>query len=131
MAGYRQGKRSWVEPDFYPVEERLGRGFKSDEGEAVLIIDVGGGMGHDLEVFKAKHPGLASKGRLILQEREEAVSQTQGLSSGIEVAVHDFFTEQPVKGETVTCLLLCRIQSLSLFNRRKGLLPPFRTAQLG
>lgn len=95
MAGYRQGKRSWVEPDFYPVAERLGNGVKGG-ADAVLVVDVGGGMGHDLEEFKAKHAGLA--GRLILQEREEVVSQIQGLGSGIEATVHDFLTEQPVKG---------------------------------
>lgn len=95
MGGYRQGKRSWAETDFYPIEERLAKGLKSDE-DAVFVVDVGGGMGHDLEEVQAKHPGLV--GRLILQEREEVVRQIQGLNSGIEVKVHDFFTEQPVKG---------------------------------
>lgn len=99
MAGYRQGKRHWAEPDFYPVAERLAKGFKADDdkGEAVMVVDVGGGMGHDLEEFKSKHPHVP--GRLILQERQEVVSQIQGLSSGIKATVHDFFTEQPVKGK--------------------------------
>ncbi len=95
MAGYRQGKHIWVEPDFYPVAERLGKDVKSDE-EAVLLVDVGGGMGHDLEEFKAKHPHLP--GKLVLQERQEVVSQIKSLSPGIEANVHDFFTAQPVKG---------------------------------
>lgn len=111
MAGYRQGKRSWSEPDFYPVEDRLGNGLKGD-GEAVLVVDVGGGMGHDLEEFKAKHPGLV--GRLILQEREEVVNQIQGLSSGIEATVHDFFTEQPVKG-TLSLLVSLQGRNAKIF----------------
>src|SRR5436305_6512717 len=30
MAGYRQGRPSWMDYDFYPVVERLARGFKKD-----------------------------------------------------------------------------------------------------
>ena len=95
MAGYRQGKRSWVESDFYLVRERLVKRIKANK-DAVLLVDMGGGMGHDLEEFKAKNPGLS--GRLVLQERQEVVSQIKNLSPGIEATVHDFFTPQPVKG---------------------------------
>ena len=31
MSGYHQGKRSWMDEDFYPVKERLGHGTKKDE----------------------------------------------------------------------------------------------------
>jgi hypothetical protein len=53
MASYRQGERCWTERDFYPVGECLCKGFKGG-AEAVLLVDVGGDMGHDLEEFKAK-----------------------------------------------------------------------------
>ena len=96
MAGYRHGKRSWAEPDFYPVAERLGESVNNGDEDAVLLVDVGGGLGHDLEELKAKHPHLL--GRLVLQERQEVVSQIKGLSPGIEATVHDFFTPQPIKG---------------------------------
>ena len=105
MAGYRQGKPSWVEPDFYPVTERLGKPLKAGE-TTVLLVDIGGGMGHDLEEFKARHPQLS--GRLVLQERQEVVNQIQHLSPGIEATVHDFFTPQPIKGMQLVILRVAR-----------------------
>ncbi|MCJ1391327.1 hypothetical protein MMC18_004190 [Xylographa bjoerkii] len=95
MAGYRAGKVSWTQEGFYPVTELLGASLKTDD-DAVLLVDVGGGMGHDLEDFKARFPNL--KGRLLLQERPEVISQMAKLSPGIEVTEHDFFTTQPVQG---------------------------------
>ncbi|KAI1380465.1 putative O-methyltransferase [Hypoxylon crocopeplum] len=100
MSAYRAGKPSWVDPGFYPVLERLTQGFDanadSNDGEGVLIVDVGGGMGHDLQELKEKHPSLP--GKLILQDRSEVISTVSGTSSVFEVVAHDFFTPQPVKG---------------------------------
>ena len=95
MTGYRQGKQSWVEPNFYPVDLQLGSNVNLDQ-DAVLLVDVGGGLGHDLEELKAKHPKLL--GKLILQDRQEVISQIKELSPGIEATVHDFFAPQPIKG---------------------------------
>ena len=97
MGGYRQGKPSWVDPDFYPVADHLGRTFNDKPG-AVLLVDVGGGKGHDLGELKAKHPNLP--GRLVLQERQEVIDQIENLHSAIEATVHDFFTPQPIQGES-------------------------------
>ena len=72
--------------------------------DEVLLIDVGGGLGHDLQELKAEHPKL--KGRLILQERPEVIKETQSMTDGIELMEHDFFTEQPVKGKE-GCLYVC------------------------
>ena len=98
MSGYRQGKRSWMDDDFYPVPQRLASNSKSDkETDAVLLVDVGGGLGHDLAEFRAKHPGIL--GRLLLQDKPEVIAQiTQETAQGVELTAHDFFTEQPVKG---------------------------------
>ncbi|MCJ1303486.1 hypothetical protein MMC08_006296 [Hypocenomyce scalaris] len=95
MSGYRQGRPSWMDPGFYPVNDRLIHQSLKAEG-AVLIVDVGGGIGHDLEEFKLKHP--EAPGRLILQERQEVIDQISQALPGIELRVHDFFTPQPVKG---------------------------------
>lgn len=105
MAGYRQGKQSWTEPGFYPVDLRLGKEVKT-HADAVLLVDVGGGLGHDLEDFKAKYPNLP--GKLVLQERQEVTSQIKQLSPGIEPSVHDFFTAQPIKGNCRTCSMLSK-----------------------
>lgn len=100
MGGYRAGKTSWVDPGFYPVEERLGAGLKNDgngEGEGVLMVDVGGGIGHDLEELRAKWPDV--KGRLILQDQASVIESVTGeKEKGFEKMAHDFFGEQPVKG---------------------------------
>ena len=93
MSGYRQGKRSWCDEGFYPVTERLGHGLKP---ETPLLVDVGGGLGHDLSELRAKHPELS--GRLVLQDQPDVINQVGDADKGIELAVHDFFTPQPVKG---------------------------------
>lgn len=72
MSGYRAGKPSWVDPGFYPVNERLCKGMKEGTDE-VLLVDVGGGLGQDLESLKEKHAHVAS--RLILQDKAEVISQ--------------------------------------------------------
>ncbi len=95
MSGYRAGKSSWVDPGFYPVEEHLGTGMKRGT-EEVLLVDVGGGLGHDLELLKEKHEHLP--GRLILQDKEEVLSQTPPKNNVFEKMTHDFFTRQPVQG---------------------------------
>lgn len=97
MSAYRAGKPAWVDPGFYPVEERLAAGYDPDISETMLI-DVGGGMGHDLRELRAKHPSLP--GKLILQDRPEVIS-TVGKEAGstgvFEAQAHDFFTPQPVR----------------------------------
>ena len=71
MSGYRAGKPSWVDPGFYPVEEKLGKGIKKAKGE-VLIVNVGGGPGHDLELLRQNYPH--ANGRLILQDKHEVIA---------------------------------------------------------
>lgn len=92
MAAYRAGKPSWVDPGFYPVAE-LAEGFDPSTNE-VLLVDVGGGMGHDLQELKQKHPSLP--GKLVLQDRPEVITSIEGSQGVFEAASHDFFTPQPV-----------------------------------
>ena len=94
MAGYVGGQPRWIDYDFYPVKDRLGKGLKSSSEP--LIVDVGGSLGHDLAAFKAKHPELP--GRLVLQDLPTVISQVDRARPGIEPMVHDFLTPQPVKG---------------------------------
>jgi hypothetical protein len=51
MGGYRQGRPSWMDPHFYPVEEELIKGMEPST-DAVLLVDIGGGLGHDLGEFR-------------------------------------------------------------------------------
>lgn len=94
MSGYRQGRPHWT--NIFPVEEQLIKGASNQENE-VLLVDVGGGMGADLELFRAKFPDAS--GRLVLQDQAETIERVEGKGEGkFEVMVHDFFEAQPVQG---------------------------------
>jgi hypothetical protein len=87
----RKGKgEAWF--DYYPVTERLVVNSASD----TLLVDVGGGLGHDLIAFKEKFPHLL--GRLIVEDLPVVVSDIQTLPSGIEAMGYNFFEPQPVHG---------------------------------
>ncbi|KAL5402407.1 hypothetical protein PMIN04_012993 [Paraphaeosphaeria minitans] len=75
MGGYRLGRPSWMDPGFYPVNERLVQGMA--ESDATLLVDIGGSLGHDLQEFATKYPN--EPGHLI--ERTKC----------------DFYTDLPVK----------------------------------
>ncbi|KAI8957645.1 putative O-methyltransferase [Daldinia sp. FL1419] len=95
MSAYRAGKPSWIDEGFYPISERLVNGFgTSTTANDVILVDVGGGLGHDLQELKEKHPSLPVK--LILQDRPEVISTVSG-GGAFEAIAHDFFTPQPVK----------------------------------
>lgn len=98
MSAYRQGRPSWMDPDFYPVQDLLHQGARTDE-HAVLLVDVGGGLGHDIEEFHRKHP--AAPGRLVLQDLPAVLGQIECVDDAITTMAHDFFTEQPIKGMPV------------------------------
>lgn len=97
MAGYLLGRPSWSDEGFYPVKKRLLEGFDLGNNDAVLLVDIGGGIGHYTEQFRSKFPD--APGRLILQDLPVVLEQVQGLNPRIERMEHDFFTEQPVKGK--------------------------------
>ena len=94
MSVYRAGKPSWVDAGFYPVSDRLIDVFNAEYSD-VFLVDVGGGMGHDLRELREKYPHVP--GKLILQDRAEVISAAAGTAEdGFEAAAHDFFTAQPV-----------------------------------
>ncbi|KAI1196277.1 putative O-methyltransferase [Nemania serpens] len=83
-------RKKWVE--WYDVSGRLIHGAKQD---VPLLVDVGGGKGHDLVRFLEFHPDVW---RLILQDLEPVLRSAPDLPSEIEKMPYDFFTAQPVKG---------------------------------
>ncbi|GAB1205335.1 hypothetical protein APSETT445_004009 [Aspergillus pseudonomiae] len=77
--------------DFYPWEERL-----ASDADRVLLVDIGGGKGHDLVRFKEKKNPA---GRLILQDLSEVIQDIQApLTQGIEAQGYSMFDPQPVCG---------------------------------
>ncbi|KAL9067275.1 MAG: hypothetical protein Q9157_006862, partial [Trypethelium eluteriae] len=91
MGGIRETRKHWT--DWYPVEEQLLDGFPG--GEEILLVDVGGGNGHDLEKFMAKYP--ESKGHLMLQDLPVVIEGIAHLSEGIQSMPHDIFQHQAIK----------------------------------
>jgi hypothetical protein len=79
--------------DLYPLE-RLAEKSESSPPPA-LLVDVGGNVGHDINKFLAKQPGLAP--RLVLQDRPDVVKIAK-CPPTVQVMAHDFFTPQPVRG---------------------------------
>ncbi|KAK8097505.1 hypothetical protein PG984_016644 [Apiospora sp. TS-2023a] len=95
MAGYHQGRPSWMDKNMYPVEERLIQGADTSS-DAPFLVDIGGSTGHDLAEFLAKHPD--HPGKLILEDLPDVIGEIQKLDPRIERVPYDFHTEQPYKG---------------------------------
>lgn len=93
MTCYRTLRPPWT--DLYPTDELL-KGAMADD---ILVVDVGGNSGGDLESMITKHPQLeaASPQRLMVQDQPQVV-ETVTLHPAIKGMEHDFFTPQPVKG---------------------------------
>lgn len=96
MSAYRAGKANWYDPGFYPVFERMITGFDASASE-VLLVDIGGGRGHDVAAFAAQHS--PHPGKIVLQDREPVVASVMASSEEqpFEAQACDFFTPQPVK----------------------------------
>ena len=91
-----------MDEDFFPIKTALEN---SDLNDSIpLLVDVGGGIGQDVEEFRKKHPGLS--GRLIVQDLPGTIQQASKEIQGIELMAHDFFTPQPIHGEQK---LYCRL----------------------
>ena len=80
--------KEWYE--YYPVDKN-----SRAAGSEPLLVDVGGGLGHNLVVFKQKLHHLPRK--LIVQDLPVVIDDVKELSPGIEAMKHDFFKPQPVK----------------------------------
>lgn len=99
---YRAGKTEWHTSEFFLVREKL-TGVPSTDA---VLVDVGGGSGHDLAAFQKSYPDL---GRLVLQDKQEVIADAHAkgtLPGEIEAMGHDFFTEQLVKSKSLIALLL-------------------------
>ncbi|GKZ92505.1 hypothetical protein AnigIFM59636_005237 [Aspergillus niger] len=89
--------------DFYPWQERLSlaTGDKAQESR-VLLVDIGGGKGHDLQAFKQKK---SPAGRLVLQDLPEVIRDIkEPLAEGVEAVSYSMFDVQPVRGAKAYCM---------------------------
>ncbi|KAI0005241.1 O-methyltransferase-domain-containing protein [Xylariaceae sp. FL0662B] len=86
----------WVE--MYPTEKVIAG---AQPGRA-LVVDIGGGKGHDLRKFLAVHPD-APAGSLVLHDLPGILKDvsTGPEEAAIAVQPHDFFEPEPVRGARV------------------------------
>ena len=92
-SGNQSAKTSWV--DWLPIQEQLLDGVTGRQ-EEVLVVNMTGDGGYDLQAFKRKFPNV--RGRLILQDQLDVISKIQNLDSSIECMEHDFLSPQPIIG---------------------------------
>lgn len=95
MKAMRSTRRHWT--DWYPVESELLYG-ASSAAQDILLVDVGGGKGHDLQRFSQRFH--AAKGRLVLQDLAQTVDEVEEFAPSIELVSHDFFCAQPMHGQS-------------------------------
>ncbi|RYP04173.1 hypothetical protein DL764_004624 [Monosporascus ibericus] len=96
MTGIRGSRPSWVE--WWPVEAKVFQGAEEADGN-VLLVDIAGGRGHDVQAFKNKFPN--QKGRLVLEDLPVVIDDIKQLDEDIERVKYDFFTPQPIVGARV------------------------------
>ena len=92
MAGYSSSRPRW--PAIYP-KERLLHLVESSAKTSPLFVDIGGGMGQDIESFRQLYDKTHG---LHLQDLPEVIKEAhnRGLNSCINATPHDFFKEQPI-----------------------------------
>jgi hypothetical protein len=86
------------------VQGRILEGFEAGEGRP-LLVDVGGGKGHDLQVFWERfcRDEEGMRGELVLQELGSVIEgiREEELDGSVKRMEYDFFMEQPVKGMSI------------------------------
>lgn len=101
MSAQREGRAKWL--DFFPLEEQICK-VSNMTDDQVLLVDVGGGYGHEIQAIKIKYPAI--RGRMILQDLPQTIAQALKVE-GMEATSHDFFTPQPIKGTGLLCCCCC------------------------
>lgn len=81
--------------EVYPTESIV----KSAKPGVPIFVDVGGGLGHDIESFSAAHPDL-DEGSLVLQDLPQVLESAQVSSSIVKCPI-DFLKGQPIHGARV------------------------------
>lgn len=79
------------------------------QGQALIVVDVGGGLGHiSRSLAEHTHPE-AKSATFIVQDLPDIIAAGQSilpeqLQGRVSFQVHDFFTEQPMQGADVYLL---------------------------
>lgn len=103
MKVWLNGRPHWSDEasGFYPVGERLIKGADKTP-DAAFLVDIGGGHGQDFPRLLANVPQEDIPGRLVLQDQPHVIGEISegSLPASVEKMSYDFFTPQPVQGES-------------------------------
>ena len=92
--GDRGSRPSWI--NWFPIEDKFFQDVPLGK-EDIVIVDVAGGRGHDLDAFVRKFSDIL--GRYILQDLPVVLEdRTLELHPRIEEKAIDFWSDQPVPG---------------------------------
>ena len=83
--------------DIYPAATKFENAHK--DADAILLVDIGGGPGQELERFKQNNPDIP--GRCVLQDLPITLKRIDKLVDGVEAMEYDFFTPQPLTGMNI------------------------------
>ncbi|KAI0903949.1 S-adenosyl-L-methionine-dependent methyltransferase [Ustulina deusta] len=94
MNVHRTGVRTWL-------DDKTATGMvidvlrEKDHPEAILFVDVGGGMGQQCKLLKSRYPDLL--GKIILEDLPEVVDKVDTEEAEFDKIGMSFFESQPVK----------------------------------
>ena len=99
MKVIQRNRLNWSK--WFPGEVLFSAG---EGGNGVFMVDVGGGLGHDLMGLANRYP--ERKMRLVVEDLPSVIAETkeEKLDPRIELVEHDFFTEQPIRGAKIVSL---------------------------
>ena len=96
MTCVRGEEPAWL--SWFPVTERILEGARPG---GVVLVDVGGGRGHDVGAFRRRMgPVFPEGGRVVLEDLPAVLEDAGKLEGGVERVEYDFFTPQVVLGES-------------------------------
>ncbi|KAK4498757.1 hypothetical protein PRZ48_009267 [Zasmidium cellare] len=96
MAEHRKKLPTWMNGSISTKDFQL-----SDDDQTagrVMMVDVGGGAGHQCHAFRVAFPQL--KGKMVVQDLAvmvDMIDKRQASAIELEPMAHDFFTTQPIK----------------------------------
>jgi hypothetical protein len=102
MKAQQQNRLNWSA--WFPAEELFSE--KREKGsERVFLIDVGGGLGHDLHAFAQRYKDRKNM-KLVLHDLPEVIAEAKGqnLDARISVQEQNFFAPNAVKGANIVSL---------------------------
>jgi len=96
MKAARRGGQVQLWHERYPPASKLSDETLKTGQDAVLMVDVGGGVGGQVGAFRKQYPNLP--GRCVLQDLPDTISRNQSPPENVECIAYNFFEPQPIKG---------------------------------